>query len=166
MKFEARYSNSRYNSEKEQYIQELTEKILDMNYGETIEFEECARILHYNIELEEEAKKFKSMMAKIKNFLIDYGYVLKTIGGIGYYILKPKQISGYCYKTYMTKTSRLLAKSERILNHTDETELSDTRMEEYENAKMLNQELQEAIEGTINSSVYYSRKDYYNSLED
>ena len=116
--------------------------------------------------IEKEARKFKSTMVKVKNFLIDYGKILKTISGVGYYILKPKQISGYCYKTYITITSKILSKSERILKHVDREELDEPRTEEYENIKSLNQELQEAIEGTINSSVYYSRKDYYNSLED
>ena len=164
-KLESRY-DSRYNSEYKQRIQELVEYILDKNYGQTISNEELSKILHYNIEIEEEFLKYKSTMGRVKNFLIDYGYILKSIAGVGYYILKPKQIAGYCYRTYIVKTQRLLDKSDRILTHTDKTKLSDIRKEEHSNVLQLNTDVNEGIWKTIQTSGYYKRKTYYENLGD
>jgi hypothetical protein len=164
MKLESRY-DSRYNSEYKQRIQETVEFILSKSYGATIYFEELAKMLHYNIEDEKGLKKFKSTMARIKSFLIDYGYILKSISGIGYYILKPNQISGHCYRTYVNKSRRLLDKSENILEHTDKTELDEVRTEEYRNMLELNKSLIKGMEEIICASGYYLRKNYYDSLE-
>ena len=158
--------DSRYNSEYRERIGELVEFITSKNYGETISNEEAGRILHYNIDDEAEFKKYKSTMARVKNFLIDYGYILKSIAGIGYYILKPKQIAGHCYRTYIQRTQGLLEKSNKILTHTDKTELSQVRKEEHSNMLELNTVLDNAIWRTIQASGYYKRKAYYDNLED
>lgn len=160
-----RYEGER-NSEYKQRIQELVEYILDRNYGETVTYQEASNILHYNIELEEENKKFKSTMLRVKNFLVDYGYILKSISGIGYYILKPKQVSSHCYRTYVKRSQKMLDKSSYVLDHVDGSELSDDRTEELNNMIQLNKALIENVWNTVKSSGYYSRKDYYNSLED
>lgn len=158
--------DSRYNSEYKERIQEAVEYILEQPYGSTIPTEKLAYILKYNIESETELKKFKAQMGKIRNFLVDYGYILKSVPGVGYYILKPKQISGYCYRAYITRTQRLLDKSNRVLEHVDQTELSDTRKEELSNIVQLNTALTDVTWKTIQASGYYKRKAYYDSLED
>lgn len=155
-----------YNSEYSQRKSEIIEYILNKEYGETIAFDTLAHMLHYNIEIEEKKRKFRNMMTKIKNILINYGYVLKTVAGVGYYILKPKQISGYCYHTYIKRTNNLLEKSARILQYTDTTKLSDIRKEEYNNVKDLNLDVTNVIGTTIENSNYYNKKTYYDSLED
>lgn len=165
MKPNLRY-DSRYNSEYKQRIQELVEYVTGLNYGETISFEKAASILHYNIEDEKELKKFRSTMARVKNILIDYGYILKTITNVGYYILKPKQISGYCYHTYIRRTENLLEKSSRILLHTETVNLSPARKEEHDNVRSLNAALINVIDTTIENSSYYNKKNYYDNLED
>ena len=158
--------DSRYNSLKKRELQETIELILDKNYGETILFEQLSKILHYNLDDENEKRKFRSAMARVKNFLIDYGYVLKTITNVGYYILKPQHISSYCYRTYIDKTKVLLEKSERILKHTDKSELSDIRKKEHEEMTDLNQQLYGEIGLVVESSEYGKNRIYYNSLED
>lgn len=165
MKPNFRY-DSRYQSEYKQHIQETIDFILEKNYGDTIGYIPLAKLLHYNIDDELESKKFKVMMGRVKNFLIDYGYILKSIPGVGYYILKPKQISGYCYHTYIRRTENLLNKSGRILSHVAQNELSEIRKEEYENVCELNSDVTNAIDTTIENSKYYSKKNYYNNLED
>ena len=165
MKVNFRYDTGR-NTEYNQRIGELCEIILDMEYGDTVSIDKCASVLHYNIEDEKEKKKFQSTMCRIKNYLIDYGYVLKSIAGVGYYILKPKQISGYCYHTYIRKTENLLNKSGRILDHVAQSELSEIRKEEYNNVCDLNLDVTNAIDTTIENSKYYNKKDYYDNLED
>lgn len=165
MKPNFRYDSS-YQSEHKQHIQEAIEYILDKNYGDTIGFISLANLLHYNIDDEKECKKFKLMMSRIRNILIDYGYVLKSIVGVGYYILKPKQISGYCYHTYIKKTENLLNKSDRILNHVAQSELSEQRKQEYNDVCELNSDVINAIDTTIEKSNYFYNKEYYDSLED
>ena len=154
------------NTEYNQRIGELVNTILELNYGSTISFYKCADILHYNIDDEKEKRKFQSTMCRVRNFLIDYGYVLKSIAGVGYYILKPKQISGYCYHTYIRKTENLLNKSGRILNHVAQSELSEIRKEEYNNVCDLNLDVTNAIDTTIENSKYWNKKNYYDNLED
>ena len=155
-----------YDSKKRQNIQIVVEFILEKNYGSTISHTELANMLGYNIDDEIEFKKYKSIMARIRNFLLDYGYVLKSISGIGYYILKPTQVSNHCYRTYVKRASRLYDKSAHILDRTDKTEMNETRLEEIKNMMELNKQLINNTWQTIVESPYYSRKEYYDSLED
>jgi hypothetical protein len=78
MKKEFRY-NGEYESAKKQHIQETVEYILDKGYGQTLTHSELGKILHYNIDDEEEFDKYRSTMGRIKNFLLQYGFVLKGI---------------------------------------------------------------------------------------
>lgn len=158
--------DSRYNSLKKRELQETIELILSKNYGDTITFEQIAKILHYNIDDEKEKRKFRSAMSRVKNFLIDYGYILKTITNVGYYILKPKHISSYCYRTYIDKTKVLLEKSERILVHVDQTELSDIRKKEHKEMLQLNQDLYSEIGLVVEGSDYGKNRRNYENLND
>lgn len=158
--------NSRYDSRCKLEIQETVEYVLGCNYGETIPFEKLANILKYNIEDETENKKFKTQMGRVKNFLIEYGYILKSVTNVGYYILKPKQISGFCYHTYIRRTQNLLEKSDRILGHIDTTELSDIRKQEKTEVEELNEQVYHNIGQTIINSNYEHNKETYNNLND
>jgi len=158
--------DSRYHSQHKRGMQEAIEYILDRNYGDTISNEILAKILKFNIENETEKRKYGAVMGRIKNFLIEKGYILKSITGVGFYILKPKQISGYCYHTYVKRTQVLLEKSDRILTHVDISELSDIRKEEHSNMLKLNQSVSSGIFNNINNSEYEKNKDTYNSLDD
>lgn len=151
-------------SAKKQYKQEVIEYLLEKEYGSTVTNEQLGSMLHYNIDDEEEYKKFKTMMASIKSFLLRYGRVLKGIAGVGYYILKPSQVSQHCYRTYIKSASRLYDKSAYVLDRTDKTELNQDRMEEITNMINLNQQLIDKVAATIHESTYYSRKAYYDSL--
>lgn len=165
MKKNYRYEGER-DGKKRQNIQEAVEFILDASFGTTIKDTDLAKILKYNIYQDEEYHQYKSTMRRIRNFLLQYGYVLKSVSGIGYYILKPAQISSHCYKTYVKRASRLYDKSLYILGRVDQKELNEERKEELESMMKLNRELIDNVLSTITQSKYYSRKDYYNSLKD
>ena len=165
MKRDLRYVGE-YNSKKKQNIGEVIEYVLSFNYGTTLENTELGKILGYNINDEEEFLKYKSTMNRVRNILINYGYVLKGVPGIGYYILKPNQVSNHCYRNYIKRAGRTLDKSVYILEHTDKTELNVDRMEELNNLVELNKEIVDNMWKNIRESAYYSRKDYYDSLED
>ena len=155
-----------YESKYKQKISEAIEYILEKNYGDTLLHNDIAKILGYNIDDEVEEKKYKTMMGRIKNILLQYGYVLKSLNGIGFYILKPTQVSQHCYRTYVKRAGRMYDKSEFVLEHIVKTDMSDDRKEEIQNMMAMNKLLIENVWNTIKESVYYSRKDYYNSLED
>lgn len=166
MKQNYRYDSS-YNSEHKDKLQELVEYILDnKKYGDTLSNAEASRILMINWDSSDDKEKnrYRALMGRVKNFLIEKGYILKGISGIGYYILKPKQVAGHCYRTYMRKTMNLLDKSERILRYTDKTELKGDRIEEYDNVVELNKNLSDGILKEIQDSKYYNRMEHYNSL--
>lgn len=165
MKQDFRYEQER-DSKKRLDIQEVVEYILNKKYGETLLHEDLAKILRYNIEDEEECYKYKAMMAKVKKFLIQYGYILKGVAGLGYYILKPNQISRHCYKTYIKSCLRMYDKSLYILEKTDKSELNNDRQEEIDFLMDLNKKLIQKTEKMIYESPYYSRKTYYDNLED
>lgn len=165
MKINFRFEGER-DSEHKQYIQEGIEFILNKEYGETILHEDLSRILHVNIEDELMLKRYKYLMQRIKNYILQYGYVLKSINGVGYYILKPSQISKHCYRTYIRRSSRLFDKSKYILDHTEKHDLSDIRLEEINNIIKLNKKLIDETEKIITDSPYYSRKAFYDTLED
>lgn len=165
MKQEFRFEQER-DSKKKQNKQEAIEFILEKEYGTTILHEELANILQYNISDEDEFKKYKNIMVQIKNFLLSYGRVLKGISGVGYYILKPSQVSQHCYRTYIKSAGRLYDKSAYVLDRTDKTELSDIRKEEIHNMIQLNKQLIDNAWNTIQESAYYSRKAVYDNLED
>ena len=163
MKQNFRFEQER-DSKKLQNKQEVIEYILNEPYGETLLNEELGIMLGYNIEDEEEFKKYKNMMQSIKKFLLSKGRVLKSIPNLGYYILKPSQISKHCFNTYIKSASRLYDKSAYVLDRTDKTELNETRKEEINNLIGLNKLLAETAENLIQESAYYSRKTYYDSL--
>jgi hypothetical protein len=165
MKIERIYEGERDTKYRDK-INECIEYIMEQGYGAVIGNEELAKILGFNIELDKEYNKFKEKMCRIKNFLIEKGYVLKGVNGIGYYILKPKQVSGYVYHAYTRRIDNLLAKGEKILNYTPKVDLSDIRKEEISNLIDLNDDLINNVDTTIENSQYYKKKSYYDNLED
>lgn len=146
--------------------QELVEYILNKGYGQVITIQEISGILHVNAEIDDEIVRIKNIVGSVKNYLIQNGRVLKSIKDVGYYILKPSQVSGYCYRTYVKGSMRMLDKSEFILDRTDKTELNQDRTEEINNMIKLNKNLIDNMWKTVKESGYYNRKAYYDSLEE
>ena len=146
--------------------QEAIEYIINKGYGATILYEELGKIFSLSVTDELEFHKLKSVINKLKPVLIDYGIVIKTIINVGYYVLKPKQISGYCYHAYIRRTQKLLDKSANILNHVDLDKLSEIRMQEYNEVRELNDKVGGAIEETLYKSKYEHNREIYENLDD
>jgi hypothetical protein len=134
-------------------------------YGEIIPDSMLSNLLVYNISDEKQYYQYLAMMAKIRNKLIVSGIILRRIKN-GYYVMKPSQISRYCYRRNVTKAHNIIKKGKYILENVDESDMSKDRIEELENMRYLSHELDAQMEQIIESSKYYSRKDYYDSLED
>ena len=137
------------------------EYILTRKHGETIPYVTLANILRFSLQDEHQEKIFKRRMSKIKNILIDYGYVLKSVGGVGYYILKPNQISSFTFRNYIVKPQKAYEKANRILNHVDTTKLNEIGKEEHRYAKELAENIAETTENTIYNSNYWNNKILY-----
>ena len=137
------------------------EYILEREHGETIPYVTLANILRFSLQDEHQEKIFKRRMSKIKNTLIDYGYILKSVGGVGYYILKPNQISSFTFRNYIVKPQKAYEKAQRILNHVDKTKLNDTDKEEHRYAKELAENIAEKTDKIIYSSNYWNNKSLY-----
>lgn len=125
------------------------------NYGDIVKFEELQYLTHYNLSDEFESYKFKSsIMQKVKNELIENGCVIKSIRGIGYYILKQNQIQSYTYRTYIKKPLRHLKKAEIILNNTKTSLLNKKELEKHQLTNKLNKDLINITETLINAKEY------------
>lgn len=160
------YNEQINDSANKQRKQELVEMILERNNGTTISLKEIGEVLKLNINLEEDLVKLKRIMSSLKNYLISKGKLLKSIGGIGYYILKPSEYSSHCYRTYVKGSMRMLDKSYFVLDNADTYEMSIERQTELEDMKKLNKELQDKMWETVKESGYYNRMTYYQNLKD
>ena len=154
--------NYRYNSKNELIIRDICDFIRTKQYGEVIYNQEISRRIGLNIELEENKKIFKNLMSKVKNVLIDYSYILKSLSGKGYYILKPNQIPSFTYRTYITKPQRAYEKAKRILERTDRSNFNQLNEQEHQEVTELNNQMIEISDYTISNSNYYKNKEKYN----
>ena len=138
---------------------EIIKYFYSKKFGETIRFEELQQFTHYNLRDEYESYKFKgNVMRKVKNELIENGYVLKSIRKIGYYILKPNQIQSFTYRTYIIKPLKNFEKAEVILNNTKRSNLNEEELKKHKLTQKLNRELKYSTSVLINSQEYSKLK--------
>lgn len=97
--------------------------------------------------------------------LIKRGYVIKSVKGCGWYILKPNQISSYTYRNYIVKPQKSYLKASEILQHFEKRDLSEDRKAEYEDINNLNNSLITETDRMLFDSHYYKNKNYYDNLE-
>lgn len=155
--------NSFYRENAEKFIKFVIE---NKNYGDIIDLTDCAKMLKLNIYDNIEYHRFKGLMSKIKNILIDNGILLKYVRNKGYYIMKPKQIPNYVFRTYTLRTLRLMEKQDRILKNTKTRDLTEIRLKENKEIKILTNTIYTSIKKDINQSDYFSNKDVYDTLKD
>lgn len=124
---------------KRSQIKTIVDYIKNKDYGTTIEFMELQPFTNYNLSDELEFYWFKTnIINKVKKELIKYGKVLKSVKFIGYYILKPNQISSYTYRTYIRKPLKSFERARLILANTNIKELNKNDVNEYYLTRELN----------------------------
>lgn len=134
--------------------------IMKKQFGDTIVFKDLQQFTDYDLNNEYENYKFKTtIMRFVKDELIQEGYILKSIRGVGYYILKQNQISSYTYRTYIKKPSRYLDKADTILKSTHTILLNKKEVEKHSLTQELNEELIGKNSEIINSKKYESLKE-------
>lgn len=134
--------------------------IMKKQFGDTIVFKDLQQFTDYDLNNEYENYKFKTtIMRFVKDELIQEGYILKSIRGVGYYILKQNQISRYTYRTYIKKPLRYLNKADTILKSTHTVLLNKKEVEKHSLTQELNEELIGKNSEIINSKKYESLKE-------
>lgn len=134
--------------------------IMKKQFGDTIVFKDLQQFTDYDLNNEYENYKFKTtIMRFVKDELIQEGYILKSIRGVGYYILKQNQISSYTYRTYIKKPLKYLDKADTILKSTHTILLNKKEVEKHSLTQELNEELIGKNSEIINSKKYESLKE-------
>lgn len=137
----------------------ITKLILSKKYGETLNYDELNLILQEDLDDYYGKQHFIKQMNKVKNELFSKGYVIRPIYNVGYYILKPEQISSYTYRTYITKPLKSFKKAETILMNTEKANLKGKYWEEYKATCNLNNAIIDTNTKLINSKEYEILKD-------
>lgn len=134
--------------------------IMKKQFGDTIVFKDLQQFTEYDLNNEYENYKFKTtIMRFVKDELIQEGYILKSIRGVGYYILKQNQISSYTYRTYIKKPLKYLDRADTILKSTHTILLNKKEVEKHSLTQELNEELIGKNSEIINSKKYESLKE-------
>lgn len=157
--------NYRYNSKNELVIQDIIEFIKSFPYGSIVYYEDVSKRIGLDISSEDGMKYLKRLMSKAKNILIDYSYILKSVGGKGWYILKPTQIPSYTYRAYITKPQKTYEKAKRILSKVDKSKYKDINNQEHLEVMELNNKLQQVSDYTIFNSNYYASKEKHKEFD-
>lgn len=138
---------------------EVTKYILKKNYGDTITIEELNEIIQEDLSDERGKRKFKIILSKAKNRLINCGYVIKSIYNVGYYILKPNQISSYTYRNYIVKPMKQFSKANTILKNTNKRELNAEEWGKHKTTMELNRSIMQATNLLINDEDFKMLKE-------
>ena len=158
--------NLKKGSINESKYSEVCDYVLSQDCGNVIPYDILSEMFGRKLNSEKEWKTLTNRMRQVKSIMVNYGIVLKNVIGVGYYILKPKQISSYCYRTYIEKSQKLLNRSQKILNNIDKKELSEIRQKEYTEMNSLNTKVNIDLSSTVEKSDYNKNMAYYNSLKD
>lgn len=146
--------------------EKLYEFILSKNYGETITIEQINNILQENLNSDLGSKRFRNQINKVKNKLYEKGYVIRNIYDIGYYILKPNQVSSYTYRNFIVKPTKQFNKARIIMKNTNTKNLNDDEYVELYNTIELNKEMIRTTNKILNSEKnFYKKGNYYNGIK-
>lgn len=147
-------NEKKYESEYSEKINNVCKYILTKEYGSTLTFEELNKFFNLNLKDEYDNHRLKYLMRKCKNILINYSYILRSVTKVGYYILKPNQISSYTYRTYIIKPLKSFDKAKLILSKTDKKEFNKEEIREHALTSGLNAALIYATDALINDEQY------------
>ena len=138
-------------------VRETEKYILSRKYGEVVTNDNLSAMLGYDLNVEKQKSKYKRVMAKIRNRLINDHYILRSVNGIGYYILRPEDVAGHCYRTYIKRSMNLIDKSDNLLVNTDKDELTGDKLAEFNEIVELNNKIAEQLWDNVKESRYYNR---------
>lgn len=127
-------------------VMDKSEKILNTKtYGDVLSYS----YLEHLLECDKETIEFTVKMAGVKELLIDYGFVLTNVIGIGYKILAPNEITTEVMKKCVKGSMKKIEKGMRIMNHTDVSYLTDKEKIEFDNFNRILEELYRYTEDSM-----------------
>lgn len=97
-------------------------------YGDILSYE----FLESLLDAKREDLEFVVKMAKLKDTLIECGYVLSCLINEGYRILEPNEIADEVMKKYVKSSINKLEKSIRIMKYADRKELNKEELKVFE----------------------------------
>ena len=146
--------DSKYELTQKEKREKVMELILTKEYGYTLSYEELNDIFQENLNDRYGRELIRREMCKVKNNLFEKGYVIRPIYNVGYYILKPNQVSSYTYRTYIAKPINSFKKARTILDNTAKNKLKGQEVSEYQTTCELNEAMLYASTELIQSDEY------------
>lgn len=134
--------------------EKIKQMILSKDYGTTILYDEINEIMQEDLYDFKGRDYFIKQMNKVKNELFTTGYIIRPVYNVGYYILKPNQISSYTYRNYIRKPLKAFDKAKTILEHTNKSELKKQEISEYQTTVSLNETMLYANNQLLNDEEY------------
>lgn len=128
--------------------------ILTKKYGDTITNEELNNILQEDLKDEYGKIRFRNQMIKVKDTLYKKGFVIRAIYNIGYYILKPNQVSSYTYRNFIIRPTKQYNKAKTILENINNKEFNNDENLEFKTTKSLNKKIIDTTNNLLNSNEY------------
>lgn len=98
--------------------------------------------------------RFRSQMNKVKDRLYKKGFVIRSIYNIGYYILKPNQVSSYTYRNFIVRPTKQYNKAKIILENINNKEFNNDENLEFKTTKSLNKKIIDTTNNLLNSNEY------------
>lgn len=98
--------------------------------------------------------RFRSQMNKVKDRLYKKGFVIRSIYNIGYYILKPNQVSSYTYRNFIVRPTNQYKKAKTILENLNNKNFNNFENLEFESTKSLNKKIIKTTNDLLNSNEY------------
>lgn len=127
------------------------DKILkDFSYGQSIPYDYLERITG----CDKNDSTFFILLSCIKDYLIEFGYVLKPIMNEGYKILHSNEIPSFVMNKYIGSSLAKLKKGRRILHYVNKNQLNEHEVSIIENLEKFVTELEHDNENKIMAIQY------------
>ena len=118
------------NKPREALISECGTKILkDFSYESIIPYEYLESIIGY----ERGEIAFSAILGAIKDYLVEFGYVLKPIVNEGYVVLHPRDVADFVMNRYLMGSLSKLCKGYRVVKYVDRKVLNEEEKSRLKN---------------------------------
>ena len=139
------------NKPREALISECGTKILrDFTYESIIPYEYLEAIIGY----EKGEIAFSAILGAIKEYLVEFGYVLKPVVNEGYEVLHPRDVADFVMNRHLVGSLSKLNKGCRILHYVDRKSLNKEEKQRLESLEQFLIELEHDNENKIIAIQY------------
>ena len=120
--------------DRREVIENVTEKILQQKkYGDIVSHEELEDWVGY----ERTDLMYLSILAPVKELLVEYGYVLRSVLNKGYKVLFPNEIAEEVIQKHLKQSTNKLNKAARIMQYTERDMLNKEELAFFEHVENL-----------------------------